>query len=116
MQEREFVARRLLPILLASENDLYRNDNLQKLALRLRIGERDLLMWAQEQQKIAAAKPPRQLELPPPDLDLGDEPPDFAIRRVTTVADRACGKHSRQSALPRSKPTCCDGCCCTSPR
>ncbi len=77
VQERESVARRLLPILLASENDLYRNDNLQKLALRLRIGERDLLMWAQEQQKIAAAKPPRQLELPPPDLDMGDEPPDF---------------------------------------
>src|SRR5690606_19647954 len=50
LQEREAVARRLLPILIASENDLYRKDNLQKLALRLRIGERDLLAWAAEQQ------------------------------------------------------------------
>lgn len=48
-QEREEVARRVLPILSASENDLYRKDNLQKLARRLRIGERDLLLWAAEQ-------------------------------------------------------------------
>ncbi len=82
VQEREAVARRLLPILLASENDLYKNDNLQKLALRLRIGERDLLMWAAEQKQIAAARPPRpvqhaepEFEPEPPPFD--DEPPDF---------------------------------------
>lgn len=49
LQEREAVARQVLPMLTASESDLYRKDNLQKLALRLRIGERDLLAWAQEQ-------------------------------------------------------------------
>ena len=49
LQEREAVARRLLPLLLASENRLYTRDNLQKLALRLRIAEADLLQWAQRQ-------------------------------------------------------------------
>ncbi|MEP7293029.1 MAG: toprim domain-containing protein, partial [Chloroflexota bacterium] len=94
VQERESVARRLLPILLASENDLYKNDNLQKLALRLHIAERDLLMWAAEQQKIAAARPPRpaqQTELSPafppeaePELPFsyGDEEPDFDTPRL----------------------------------
>jgi DNA primase len=75
-QEREAVARRLLPILAASENDLYRKDNLQKLAVKLRIAERDLLAWAAEQQRtaaqIAAARPPAHhlpSEEPPPELD-----------------------------------------------
>jgi DNA primase len=58
VQEREAAARRLLPILAASENDLYRKDNLQKLAMRLHIAERDLLTWAAEQQKIERAKAP----------------------------------------------------------
>jgi DNA primase len=53
VQEREAVARRVLPILTASENDLYRKDNLQKLALKLRIAERDLLMWAQARKNMA---------------------------------------------------------------
>lgn len=53
LQEREAVARQVLPMLMASESDLYRKDNLQKLALRLRIGERDLLAWAQEQHRQA---------------------------------------------------------------
>ncbi len=68
VQTREAAARRLLPILLASENDLYRKDNLQKLAMRLRIAERDLLAWAAEQQKINAARqpPPRRDAAPRP--------------------------------------------------
>ena len=49
IQERELVARRLLPLLLASENRLYSRDNLQKLAMRLRIPEDELLQWAQRQ-------------------------------------------------------------------
>lgn len=67
VQQREAVARSLLPILAASEDDLYRKDNLQKLALRLRIAERDLLAWAAEQARIDAAKPPHRAA-PPPDL------------------------------------------------
>lgn len=63
-QEREAVARRLLPILAASEDALYTKDNLQKLALKLRIAERDLMTWAQEQRKIEIAKPPRSVATP----------------------------------------------------
>jgi DNA primase len=76
LQEREAVARRLLPILLASESDLYRKDNLQQLAMRLRIAERDMLAWAQEQQTIAALKAPHFGE-PPPALQVTAEPPDW---------------------------------------
>lgn len=61
LQEREAVARRVLPILVASENNLYQKDNIQKLALKLRIMEKDLLTWAGEQKRIADAKPPRPL-------------------------------------------------------
>lgn len=70
VQEREGAARRLLPILIASEDDLYRKDNLQKLAMKLRIAERDLMVWAQEQQQIAKAKAPRAApSAQPPDFD-----------------------------------------------
>ncbi|PJF41295.1 MAG: DNA primase [Phototrophicales bacterium] len=85
VQERETVARRLLPILLASENNLYQKDNIQKLAMRLRIAERDLLALADEQQRIDRARPPRQSiassdtfeppEMPPLDYDAMDAPP-----------------------------------------
>ncbi len=76
VQEREAVARRLLPILLASENNLYTKDNIQKLALRLHIGENELLNWAAEQERIQQSKAPRasqtnsQSAMPePPPLD-----------------------------------------------
>jgi DNA primase len=80
--EREAIARRLAPILLASENDLYRQDNLQKLALRLRIPENTLLALAAEQQRIAQARSPRHRpdeappEMPPLNLDALTIPPD----------------------------------------
>jgi hypothetical protein len=77
LQEREAVARRLLPILLASESDLYRKDNLQRLAMRLHIAERDLLAWAQEQQTLAALKLPRFEPSPAPVLPDMPEPPDW---------------------------------------
>lgn len=81
VQEREAVARRLLPILTASENNLYKRDNIQKLALRLHIGENDLLAWAAEQNAINASRPPRRAaqQAPPPDLppiDDMDAPPE----------------------------------------
>ena len=102
VQEREAVARRLLPILLASESDLYKNDNLQKLAMSLRIAERDLLEWAAEQKKIAAARPPRgavqqqQAPMPEEPPAYGDEMPDFDTPRVDrrgTTATAASNQH-----------------------
>lgn len=105
VQEREAVARRLMPILLASENDLYRNDNLQKLALRLHIAERDLLLWAAEQQKIAAARPPRAVAQqeafpepePPPYYEDYDEPPEFDSPRPDRRGQAAA--NLREAAL-----------------
>lgn len=64
LQEREAIARRVLPILTASESNLYQRDNLQKLAMRLRIGEGDLLRWASSQPTPEARPQPRPA--PPP--------------------------------------------------
>ncbi|MCC6973016.1 MAG: DNA primase [Anaerolineae bacterium] len=48
LSEREAVARDLLPILVATENDLARQANVQQLAYKLRLGSgRALLEWAQ---------------------------------------------------------------------
>ncbi|MCB9450854.1 MAG: DNA primase [Anaerolineaceae bacterium] len=77
IQERQAAARRVLPLLLASESNLYRQDNLQKLALKLRIGESDLLAWAEEQRRIDEARPPQPAPASaemPPDLP---PPPEF---------------------------------------
>jgi DNA primase len=83
VQEREAVARRLLPILVASESNLYKQDNLQKLALKLHINEKDLLNWAEEQKRIERAKPPRRMpaeaeppDFPPQNYDEAGIPPD----------------------------------------
>ncbi len=84
LMEREAVARSLLPLLVASENNLYNHDNVQKLALRLRIAERDLLAWADEQQRIEKAKKPRT------------EP---AARQPQSNAPRTQGGH--QAATPK---------------
>lgn len=59
IQEREAAAMRLLPLLSASEDDLYRGSNIQRLAMKLRLPERDMLMWAAEHQKARQARPPR---------------------------------------------------------
>jgi DNA primase len=50
MPDREAIAREILPILL--ENDAHRHYSVQKLALRLRINERDLLGLAQAQEAL----------------------------------------------------------------
>ncbi len=99
LPQREAVARRLLPILMASENDLYRQDNLQKLALRLRIPEADLLAWSAEQRRIARARPPRRSasDAAPP------EPPPLDADRLAPPAGVPTGQPpallSREAAL-----------------
>jgi DNA primase len=49
-QEREVVARELLPILTATESDLQRNGSIQALARRVRIDERTLIQWTQRRR------------------------------------------------------------------
>ena len=116
VQEREAVARRLLPILLASENDLYKNDNLQKLALRLRIAERDLLdVGGRSSSKIAAATaaaPAAAAQMPEPPPLSGDEMPDFDTPRADR---RGAQRGARICTKLRWKPTAC-ACCCMQPK
>jgi DNA primase len=49
-QEREQVARQLLPILTATESDLQRSGNIQTLARRVHIDERALIQWTKFRQ------------------------------------------------------------------
>jgi len=55
LADREAIARGLLPMLL--ENEPHRHHSVQRLALRLRINDRDLLSLAQRQQAQAAPLP-----------------------------------------------------------
>lgn len=82
IQEREAVARSVLPMLIASESDVYRHENIQKLALRLRIPERQLLQWAEEhsqqntRQSHQAEAPARNApDLAPTNYDALEPPP-----------------------------------------
>ena len=67
MQEREAVALRVLPILTASESNLYKQENVQKLSRRLRISERDLLAWSRDKLPAEHSAPPPPMEELPPD-------------------------------------------------
>ena len=72
LQERRSLANRILPILMVSENNLYRQENMQKLARRLKISERDLLAWAQEKWAANRSPAPSPQSDVPPDL-----PPEY---------------------------------------
>ncbi|GAB1421001.1 hypothetical protein MASR2M15_11330 [Anaerolineales bacterium] len=58
--ERKNLAISILPLLMVSEDNFYRQHNLQQLALRLHIPEHDLLAWASELRRIEQARPPKQ--------------------------------------------------------
>ena len=91
VQERQAMARQVLPLLQASEDNLYRQENLQKLARRLRLRETDVLAWAaaqpqprptQRQQQPPEALPPEYW-----DNEYDDTPPEYASPPPTrTVA------------------------------
>lgn len=59
IQEREKAARQLLPLLTATENDLYRHQNIQLLAHRVRIPPQDLLNWVGLQKGKGATRVPK---------------------------------------------------------
>ena len=103
LQEREAVARRLLPLLNASESDLYKKDNLQKLAMKLRIAERDLLAWASEQDMITALRTPRIAEPPPMLLDdeFGSPPDDSSSEFGVHTTNALTTTRSSENALER---------------
>ncbi len=93
MQDRQRIANEILPILLASENNPYQQENIQKLARRLRISERDLMAWTRTQaadlrganaafsaMKRARPVASEHIDLPPEywDNETEDIPPDLA--------------------------------------
>ena len=63
--EKQAVAQSILPLLQAAENDLLRQDNLQKLARRLRIRESELLAWAKSILPSSSPMPALPPDLPP---------------------------------------------------
>ncbi|MBK8021476.1 MAG: DNA primase [Chloroflexi bacterium] len=77
VQEREAAARRLLPILVATEDSLYQSANVQLLALRLKIDERRMLTWASDIMAIEQTTK-RQQSMPPTDVvsRSGTHPPE----------------------------------------
>ncbi len=96
VQEREAAAKRVLPILIASENDLVKQDNIQKLALKLRIPERNLLAWSQEKRAeikpVRRESPPPASDDPPPlDYDALEPPPDDDLEDGDYIIDMAVG-------------------------
>jgi DNA primase len=107
VQERQEVALRVLPILTATENDLYQQDNLQRLAMRLRVAERDLLAWAQEEREKAAARAPARRKPDPRAVEsVEPEPPDMPPLDVDALAppddlETAPAKPVRMRMVPR---------------
>ncbi|MCU0512188.1 MAG: DNA primase [Anaerolineae bacterium] len=66
IQERQAVAQRLLPLLIATQDNLYRRDNLQQLAVRLRLPEADVLAWGETLRQRTAADQRRRAAPPRP--------------------------------------------------
>ena len=69
VQARQALAKSIYPMLQASENNVYRQENIQKLARRLRLGEREMLAWLRQQAPAApmpAAKDQPEPDVPPP--------------------------------------------------
>jgi len=121
LQERQTIARNILPILTASENNLYTQDNIQKLALRLHIPEHDLLAWARELQQIEHARKAKSgpasatvdfvpaaaedgvyspAEEPPPFFGYGDEDGDAKWQTSATAPEDAAGAAQPQANRP----------------
>ncbi len=101
VQEREVVARKLLPILLATEDGLYQNANLQHLALRLKVDEKRLMIWASDISAIHQAsmaqkpltpsaptrKPSSESDVPPLDSDFDPHPLSFSAPLAVEIPD-----------------------------
>jgi DNA primase len=85
VQERQQIAEQILPILSASENNIYTRDNVQKLARRVRIDERDLLFlaqqlhWKEQNEQKRPSRPAASVPHEPaqPSYDSSEEPPLF---------------------------------------
>lgn len=93
--EREELAKRILPIISATENETIRRENLQHLATRLYVDYVQLLKWAEHiRDEAIQRKTVRVLPPVPPKLDevtASDEPPpmDLSVLAPPPMSDDA---------------------------
>lgn len=81
LAEREQIARELLPLLLATENNLQQQANVQLLAYKLRLGSgKALLEWAAQQQRA------KRLDRPQPNGKPAQTQPPAAPAPATSLA------------------------------
>lgn len=116
LQAKQRLAKEMLPILLASEDNLYQRENVQKLARRLRISERDLLAWSQREQArmSGSGSPVRSDDSAPPETDAEAElpPPEYWDNEDEIVAsdsresEAAPAQTTLQTQLRAIEPYC----------
>ena len=108
LTQREGLARGILPILLASENNLYRQENIQKLSRRLRIGERELMAWAGDNLPAEPRPSAGPADLPPPEVwadEVAPIPPEYGD--IEADSDEAApAPAGRQRANRAIEPYC----------
>ncbi len=115
LPQRRAIAHNLLPLLLAAEDDLFRQENVQKLARRLRMGERDLLALLPPQLPNYLTKKSLtpQLDQPAPDLppeywdnEYGQAPPDAEEMAPAPAVMAGRKPRQRDSAKPIAEAYC----------
>ena len=102
LHERQAAAQQILPMLLVSESNLYQQENIQKLARRLRISERELMAWVEELPSSRADKKPPQSvsqpELPPEYWDN-----EFDLMPPEAMADGEPPAEGAPSTMPAKR-------------
>ena len=96
LQDRQTAAMSVLPMLLASENSLYKQENIQKLSRRLRISERELLSWAAERAP-ASSRVTRAVVAGGPNPDT--PPLEYWQSEFDAVPDEVTGRTTVEEGL-----------------
>lgn len=107
LQEKLGVAEAVWPLLRLSENNIYREENIQKLSRRLRIDERDLMSWTRDklpvERPVGAQAPPS--DAPPEfwaedDATLPPEASEFGEPSAGAAAAPASGRPAERAIEP----------------
>lgn len=107
LQEKLGVAEAVWPLLRLSENNIYREENIQKLSRRLRIDERDLMSWTRDklpvERPVGAQAPPS--DAPPEfwaedDATLPPEASEFGEPSAGAAAAPASGRQAERAIEP----------------
>lgn len=85
--EREAVAKRILPILSASQNATTRRENLQQLATRLYLDYVQLLQWSETIQEENTQKKAIRVLPQTPKSNMPDEPPPLDLASIASPPD-----------------------------